>query len=79
MKPKTPHELLAERACFDLRKARMYDDFLRDAGLNITQFSPLRLIRAERKLSISTLGRYMVMDRTSNPRACSLGAGWADP
>jgi DNA-binding MarR family transcriptional regulator len=77
MKPKTRHELLAECACFDLRKAtravsRMYDDFLRDAGLNITQFSLLRLIRAERELSISTLGRYMVMDRTSITRALAL-------
>src|SRR5262249_11463797 len=35
---------LTECACFDLRRAtravsRMYDDFLRDAGLNITQFA----------------------------------------
>jgi DNA-binding MarR family transcriptional regulator len=74
MKPKTRDELLAECACFDLRKAtravsRMYDDFLRDAGLNITQFSLLRLICVERELSISTLSRYMVMDRTSITRA----------
>jgi DNA-binding MarR family transcriptional regulator len=67
-------ELLAECACFDLRKAtravsRMYDDFLRDAGLNITQFSLLRLIRTEKEVSVSTLGRYMVMDRTSITRA----------
>jgi hypothetical protein len=34
----------------------MYDDFLRDAGLNISQFSLLRLICAEKELSISTLG-----------------------
>jgi hypothetical protein len=56
------NELLAECACFDLRKAtravsRMYDDFLRDAGVNITQFSQLRLIHAERDISVSTLGR----------------------
>jgi DNA-binding MarR family transcriptional regulator len=74
MKLKARDELLARCACFDLRKAtravsRMYDDFLRDAGLNITQFSLLRLIRAEKELSISTLGRYMVMDRTSITRA----------
>src|SRR5882724_11782799 len=71
---KTRSELLTECACFDLRRAtravsRMYDDFLRDAGLNITQFSMLRLIFAEKQLSISTLGRYMVMDRTSITRA----------
>ena len=66
--------LLTECACFDLRRAtravsRMYDDFLRDAGLNVTQFSLLRLIYAEKELSISTLSRYMVMDRTSITRA----------
>jgi DNA-binding MarR family transcriptional regulator len=71
---KTRSELLTECACFDLRRAtraisRMYDDFLRDAGLNITQFALLRLIRTEKELSISTLGRYMVMDRTSITRA----------
>jgi DNA-binding MarR family transcriptional regulator len=74
MKAKTRNELLTECACFDLRRAtravsRMYDDFLRDAGLNVTQFSLLRLIYAEKELSISTLGRYMVMDRTSITRA----------
>jgi DNA-binding MarR family transcriptional regulator len=71
---KTRNELLTECACFDLRRAtravsRMYDDFLRDAGVNITQFSLLRLICAKQELSISTLGRYMVMDRTSITRA----------
>ena len=74
MKSKTRKELLAECACFDLRKttravSRMYDEFLRDKGLNITQFSLLRLIRTEKELSISTLGRYMAMDRTSVTRA----------
>jgi DNA-binding MarR family transcriptional regulator len=47
----------------------MYDEFLRDKALNITQFSLLRLIRIEKELSISTLGRYMAMDRTSITRA----------
>ena len=74
MRAKTRNELIAQCACFDLRTAtravsRMYDDFLRDEGLNITQFSLLRLIRTEKELSISTLGRYMVMDRTSITRA----------
>jgi hypothetical protein len=50
MKAKARKDLLAECACFDLRKAtrvvsRMYDDFLRDAAMNVTQFSLLRLIR----------------------------------
>jgi DNA-binding MarR family transcriptional regulator len=71
---KTRNELLTECACFDLRRAtravsRMYDDFLRDAGLNVTQFSLLRVICAEKELSISTLGGYMVTDRTSITRA----------
>ena len=44
-------------------------EFLRDAGLNITQFALLRLICAEQELSISTLGGRMVMDRTSITRA----------
>jgi DNA-binding MarR family transcriptional regulator len=70
----TRNELLAECACFDLRKAtravsRMYDDFLRDAGVNVTQFSQLQLIGAEQEISVSTLGRYTVMDRTSVTRA----------
>jgi len=74
MKAKKTDELLTRCACFDLRRAtravsRMYDDFLRDAGLNITQFSMLRLICAEKELSISTLGRSMVMERTSITRA----------
>ena len=74
MKAKKANELLTRCACFDLRRAtravsRMYDDFLRDAGLNITQFALLRLICAKKELSISTLGRYMVMDRTSITRA----------
>ena len=71
---KARNELLSECACFDLRKAmravsRMYDDFLRDAGINVTQFSLLRLIRTEKEISVSTLSRYMVMDRTSITRA----------
>ena len=74
MKAKARNELLAECACFDLRKAmravsRMYDDFLRDTGINVTQFSLLRLIRTEKEISVSTLSRYMVMDRTSITRA----------
>ena len=74
MKAKTRNELLAECACDDLRKAtrtvtRMYEDFLRDAGLNITQFSLLRVIHAGKELSVSTLGRDMGLDRTSVTRA----------
>src|SRR5258708_9416539 len=74
MKANTRNELLAECACFDLRNAtravsRMYEDFLRDEGLNGTQFSLLSLIRAGKELSISTLGRAMALDRTSITRA----------
>jgi DNA-binding MarR family transcriptional regulator len=56
----TRQELLARCACFDLRKA---------LGLNITQYSLLRVIESEPQISVSTLGRYMVMDRTSVTRA----------
>jgi DNA-binding MarR family transcriptional regulator len=74
MKANKRNDLLAQCACFDLRKAtravsRMYDHFLRNAGINVTQFSMLRLIRTEGEISVSTLGRYMVMDRTSITRA----------
>ena len=74
MKARERNELIVECACFDLRKATravssMYDDFLRDAGLNVTQFSLLRLIRTEKEISVSTLSRYMVMDSTSITRA----------
>jgi DNA-binding MarR family transcriptional regulator len=70
----TRKQLLARCACFDLRKAtravsRLYDDCLRPLGLNITQYSLLRVIESEPQISISTLGRYMVMDRTSVTRA----------
>jgi DNA-binding MarR family transcriptional regulator len=70
----TRQELLARCACFDLRKAtravsRLYDDRLRPLGLNITQYSLLRVIESEPQISVSTLGRYMVMDRTSVTRA----------
>src|SRR5258708_14196999 len=74
MKANTRNELLAECACFDLRNAtravsRMYEDFMRDEGLNGTQFSLLSLIRAGKELSISTLGRALALDRTSITRA----------
>jgi DNA-binding MarR family transcriptional regulator len=70
----TRQELLARCACFDLRKAtravsRLYDDCLRPLDLNITQYSLLRVIESEPQISVSTLGRYMVMDRTSVTRA----------
>ena len=74
MKGKTRNALLAECACSDLRRAtravsRMYEDYLRGEGLTATQFALLGLIRAEKQLSISALGRHMVMDRTSITRA----------
>jgi DNA-binding MarR family transcriptional regulator len=70
----TRQKLLARCACFDLRKAtravsRLYDDCLRPLGLNITQYSLLRVIESEPQISVSTLGRCMVMDRTSVTRA----------
>src|SRR5260370_4360765 len=75
MKANTRNELLAECACFDLRNAtravsRMYEDFLRDEGLNGTQFSLLSLIRAGKELSISTLGRGEQALRRSREAIC---------
>jgi len=69
----TRGDLLARCACFDLRKAtravsRLYDDCLRPLGLNITQYSLLRVIEPE-QVSVSALSRAMVMDRTSITRA----------
>ena len=70
----TREDLLARCACFDLRKAtravsRFYDDCLRSLDLNITQYSLLRVIEGTPQIAVSTLGRYMVMDRTSITRA----------
>jgi DNA-binding MarR family transcriptional regulator len=68
-------KLLQECAYFDLRRAaralsRFYDHFLPDGSMiRDTQFSLLRMIMTERELTLSTLGRYMVMDRTSVTRA----------
>jgi hypothetical protein len=58
----TRDDLLAQCACFDLRKVtravtRLYDDCLRPLGLKITQYSLLRMIETEQQISISTLGR----------------------
>jgi DNA-binding MarR family transcriptional regulator len=68
-------KLLRECAYFDVRRAsralsRFYDHFL-PAGSMIrdTQFSLLRMIMIENELTLSTLSRYMVMDRTSVTRA----------
>jgi DNA-binding MarR family transcriptional regulator len=70
----TREDRLARCACFDLRKAtravsRLYDDCLRPLDLNITQYSLLRVIEGTPQISVSTLGRYMVMERTSITRA----------
>lgn len=67
-------KLLEECAYFDLRRAsralsRFYDDFMRDTPIKGTQFSFLRMILVEKELTLSTLGRYMAMDRTSVTRA----------
>ena len=71
---KTRSEWLAECACFDLRRRRAPSRACTTTSCgmqdsNITQFALLRLICAKKELSISTLGHYMVMDRTSITRA----------
>src|SRR5260221_12439156 len=70
----TREDLLARCACFDLRKAtravsRLYDDCLRPLDLNITQYSLRRVIEGTPQISVSALGRYMVMGRTSFTRS----------
>lgn len=67
-------KLLDECAYFDLRRAsralsRFYDEFMRDTPIKGTQFSFLRMILMEKELTLTTLGRYMAMDRTSVTRA----------
>jgi len=65
-----------ECACFDLdlrrttrAVTRMYDDCMRGSGLTITQFSLVRLIAFDEGIAISSIGRSMLMDRTSVRRA----------
>jgi DNA-binding MarR family transcriptional regulator len=70
----TRADLLAQCACFDLRRAtravsRLYDDRFRTCGLNITQYSMLRMIEFGQQISVSSLSRNMVMDQTSITRA----------
>ena len=67
-------DLLQECAYFDVRRAsralsRFYDDFMRDTPIKGTQFSFLRMIMIEKELTLTTLSRYMLMDRTSVTRA----------
>jgi DNA-binding MarR family transcriptional regulator len=74
MRKPEDRKLLEECAYFDLRRAsralsRFYDDFMRDIPIKGTQFSFLRMIMMEKELTLSTLGRYMAMDRTSVTRA----------
>ena len=72
--PATAAELMAECAFFDLRKAsravsRLYDEFMRARASPGRSSRCFALIRVEKELSVTTLGRYMVMDRTSVRRA----------
>ncbi len=74
MRKPEDQDLLQECAYFDVRRAsralsRFYDDFMRDTPIKGTQFSFLRMIMIEKELTLTTLSRYMLMDRTSVTRA----------
>ena len=77
----TRDDLLAQCACFDLRKAtravsRLYDDCLRPLDLNVTQYSLLRMIETAQQISVSTLGHG---SNQYHARARATGAGWTHP
>jgi DNA-binding MarR family transcriptional regulator len=63
--------------CFNLRKAaravtQLYDEFLRQSGLRVTQFSLLMLIRGMGPIRITDLADKAVMDRTTLKRNVEL-------
>jgi DNA-binding MarR family transcriptional regulator len=65
--------LLANCACARIRNAarvitRVYDDFLRDAGLKASQIAVLAAVDASELGSITELSRTLLMDRTTLSR-----------
>jgi DNA-binding MarR family transcriptional regulator len=49
--------------------SRLYDRHLAPAGLTVSQFSILRLLKEHEQLKISELAEIMIMERTSLVRA----------
>jgi DNA-binding MarR family transcriptional regulator len=65
--------LLANCACARIRNAsrvitRVYDDFLRDAGLKASQVAVLAAVDASEQGSITELSQALLMDRTTLSR-----------
>jgi DNA-binding MarR family transcriptional regulator len=64
-------------ACFNLRKVtravtQLYDEMLRPAGLRVTQFSLLVVVRTAGPVSVTRLAELTVMDRTTLTRNLEL-------
>jgi DNA-binding MarR family transcriptional regulator len=59
--------------CFDVRKAaraisKLYDDFLRPAGLRVTQFSLLMAAKKSGTVTVTRLSKISISDRTTLTR-----------
>src|ERR1700719_1814253 len=49
--------------------SRLYDRHLASAGLSVSQYSILRLLKEHRRLKIAELAEILIMERTSLVRA----------
>jgi DNA-binding MarR family transcriptional regulator len=58
--------------------SRLYDSHLAPAGLSVSQFSILRLLKEHGRLKITELAEIMIMERTSLVRALKplQASGW---
>jgi DNA-binding MarR family transcriptional regulator len=58
--------------------SRLYDRHLAPAGLSVSQFSILRLLKEHERLKIAELAEIMIMERTSLVRALKplQASGW---
>jgi DNA-binding MarR family transcriptional regulator len=72
-------------ACFNPRKVaravtQLYDDALRPAGLRVTQFSLLVVVRMAGPVSVTRLAELTVLDRTTLTRNLELleRQGWIE-
>lgn len=77
MMNKKPQEYGVECYCRRLRSitahvSKMYDRYLKEAGITCQQFSTLEHIRALEPVSVTTLAETMGLDRTSMSRNLKL-------
>ena len=58
--------------------SRLYDNHLAPAGLSVSQFSILRLLKEHGRLKITQLAQLLIMERTSLVRALKplQASGW---